>query len=396
MIESLRRVISIGGPLRRWHDSFQGMPIPKDQRLHLECVEDCLDEVVQWLTRFEDAGREGRGLMARGLRMCKEVAKAATGRDTSYDELERLVQKLEKSFERLRGSETLDMSNNLRKMIDEQREQFKKVNKMLAGGLNRLGANEIQQIAQIYGTEADHIRREVEDIRREIREGNAELKGLIGELSEQAGQYHAEDLAHQDANKGEIIAHQAAMGADLLFEMRNGFQKLQVGAMEFKGGGGGGAAAAIETFKPLQQQPPVFKGYCGNCHQPVLGSQLRRKTDEGVYIHMVETVQDGEVVNIDGCPGSPGLYTVINVPAAAAASSQASLLAKAKDKGLFQNNIEEVAVSISCLANPMTLWPGHSWALCTLLYCQGGEGHEVAMQQRKARPPAGPERRGRV
>jgi len=358
MIDSLRRVSSIKGPLQRWSDSFQGRPIPKDQLYHLDCVTHCLEEVMKWLTRFEEAGKEGRGLMARGLRMCKEVAKAATGRDTSYDELERLAQKLEKSFEQLRGSETLDMSTNLRKMMNEQREQFKKVNEMLAGGLNRLGANEIQQIAQIYGVEAEHIR-------REIREGNAELKGLIGELSEQAGQYHAENLAHQDANTGVLLEAVQKLG-------------LKVDAMGFKGGGGGGAAAAIETVKPLQQQPPVFKGYCGNCGQPILYNQLRGKRldDDGkpteVYIHMVETVQDGEKVKIAGCPGSPGLDTVIIVPAAAAASSQASLLAKAKNKGLFQKNIEEVAVSISCHANPMTLWPGHSWVLSTLWHCRGG------------------------
>jgi hypothetical protein len=365
MIDSLRRVISIEGPLRRWENSFQGMPIPKDQRLHLESIEECLQKFVEWLTSFEKAAKEGKGLMARGLRMCKDVVKAGAGFDTSYDELDRLAQKLEKDFARLRGSETLDMSTNLRKMMNEQREQFKKVNEMLAGGLNRLGANEIQQIAQIYGVEAEHIRREVEDIKQEIREGNAELKGLVGELSEQAGQYHAENLAHQDANTDKLLEAVQKLG-------------LKVDAMGFKGGGGGGAAAAIETVKPLQQQPPVFKGYCGNCGQPILYNQLRGKRldDDGkpteVYIHMVETVQDGEKVKIAGCPGSPGLDTVIIVPAAAAASSQASLLATAKNKGLFQKNIEEVAVSISCHANPMTLWPGHSWVLSTLWHCRGG------------------------
>jgi len=59
----------------------------------------------------------------------------------------------------------------------------------------------------------------------------------------------------------------------------------------------------IDTFQPTN----VVKGMCGKCRQPVYSSQPRRKTREGVYVHMMA---DGIT---EGCPSPPGMGT-FNVP----------------------------------------------------------------------------------
>ena len=69
------------------------------------------------------------------------------------------------------------------------------------------------------------------------------------------------------------------------------------------------AAAAMESsmhIKTLQPTGKTIKGICGNCCQPVYGSQNRNKTPEGSYIHVMA---DGTV----GCPSPPGMGT-FNVP----------------------------------------------------------------------------------
>ena len=71
--------------------------------------------------------------------------------------------------------------------------------------------------------------------------------------------------------------------------------------------------------------PVLLKGTCGKCGQPVYSSQHRRKTPQGVYIHMM---QDGVT---EGCPSPPalGTYQVSTiekdgVPQPAAAAAQPS------------------------------------------------------------------------
>jgi hypothetical protein len=63
------------------------------------------------------------------------------------------------------------------------------------------------------------------------------------------------------------------------------------------------AVAEIETLRPDQ-----VKGMCGKCNKPVYSHQPRRKTREGVYIHMLG---DG---GTDGCPGPPS-FDNAQVPA---------------------------------------------------------------------------------
>jgi hypothetical protein len=60
----------------------------------------------------------------------------------------------------------------------------------------------------------------------------------------------------------------------------------------------------INTYQPTDN---VTKGMCGNCHQPVYSSQPRRKTPEGMYVHLKA---DGIT---EGCPNPPALGA-FNIP----------------------------------------------------------------------------------
>ena len=162
--------------------------------------------IRDWLEAYKNEGKQV-GMLARGLKVCCNLKKKATGQDTSFDVLLNTVSALEKTLHDMQVVMQVDLGVEVAKVVSEQERMMKKVDQLLSErssvGMSREAMRALaDHIADVCGMSTEAM----------MHEMNASNQALWGQME----QHHQEQLAVADGNCERICDRVEAMEQRLM------------------------------------------------------------------------------------------------------------------------------------------------------------------------------------